>query len=146
MLGGDPPLSLSNSLTNHIDADAILEGHRCPVRWKLLIITSLVAALLSAGGMYVFTFLTAAYVTAFNKLFPLYPGLLIVFSLAVNALAFVFVYRHTARRRKLQAALTVLLTIILTAIIVATLAWTVFAYGIEVGARPAAPAHRGAPA
>jgi phosphoglycerol transferase MdoB-like AlkP superfamily enzyme len=103
------------------------------VRWKLLIITSLVAALLSAGGMYVFTYLSKTYPAAPNELPPLSLGLVVI-SLAVTALASVFVYRHTARRRKLQAALTALLSLILTVAAVFAIARIVFARAGE-GAR-----------
>ena len=95
------------------------------MRWKLLIITSLVAALLSAGGMYVFTYLSRAYPAAASELLLLSPGLVVI-PLAVTTLASVFVYRHTARRRKLQAALTALLSLVLTVAAVFAIARIVF--------------------
>ncbi|HEX8458915.1 MAG TPA: hypothetical protein VF656_16595 [Pyrinomonadaceae bacterium] len=107
------------------------------MRWKLLIITSLVAALLSAAAMYVFTFLLAAYLTAFDGIFPLYPGLLII-SLGITTLACIFVYRHTARRRKLQAVLTALISLVLTIVAVYVIARIVFMRAVEVGTRPVA--------
>jgi hypothetical protein len=83
------------------------------VRWKLLIITSLVAALVNAGG-----YLALAYRTGglSNPLRPLQFPLAVayVFPLALITLAGIFVYRHTARRRKLQATATVCLSLILT--------------------------------
>ena len=83
------------------------------MRWKLLIITSLVAALLSAGGMHALIYWTTAYVTPLSQQPYVIAGLFIL-PFVVATLASIFVYRHTARRRKLQATLTALLSIILT--------------------------------
>lgn len=83
------------------------------MRWKLLIITSLVAALLSAGGMHALVYWMTAYLTPLSEQPYLIAGLIII-PLVVATLASIFVYRHTARRRKLQATLTALLSIILT--------------------------------
>ena len=83
------------------------------MRWKLLIITSLSAALLSAGGIYALAY----WMKAFMKPLSVQPYVLaglIVILLVVTTLASIFVYRHTARRRKLQATLTAILSIILT--------------------------------
>jgi hypothetical protein len=104
--------ALSNNLANITPTR--LRRTFFPVRWKLLIITSLAAALLSVGGMYVFTYLLKSYPSAATGRLSQSPGL-IISSLAVATLAAVFVYRHTARRRKLQAALTALLSLVLTA-------------------------------
>jgi uncharacterized membrane protein len=86
------------------------------VRWKLLIITSLVAALLSAGGMYLLICLLVAYPTLLRGPNSLIAGLLLI-PLFITTLAFIFVYRHTARRRKLQATLTALASLVLTAVV-----------------------------
>lgn len=83
------------------------------MRWKLLIITSLVAALLSAGGMHALVYWVDAYLMPLSEQPHLLTGLVII-TLVVATLASIFVYRHTARRRKLQATLTALLSIILT--------------------------------
>ncbi len=82
------------------------------MRLKLLIIASLLAALVGAGSA------IALILLVFSSLEPITtPGLLVLASyllpLLTTLLAAMFVYRHTARRRKLQAALTVLLTILL---------------------------------
>jgi hypothetical protein len=68
---------------------------RRSLRWKLLIAASLLAAAAGAGACY-----AAAY-------FLLNPVGLITY-------AAIFVYRHTARRRALQAAATALLASLLT--------------------------------
>ena len=81
------------------------------MRWKLLIAASLLAAAAGAGACY-----AAAY-------FLLRPGAPTPAWAAVAALlaplgaityASIFVYRHTARRRALQAAATGLLASLLT--------------------------------
>ncbi|HZH91518.1 MAG TPA: hypothetical protein VEX70_12980 [Pyrinomonadaceae bacterium] len=84
------------------------------MRWKLLIITSLVAALINTGGMRALAYWTIDDTACFPT-----PGPAAIFSvLAVPilfiTLACIFVYRHTARRRKLQAALTALFALVLT--------------------------------
>jgi purine-cytosine permease-like protein len=79
------------------------------MRWKLLLIASLVATLVGTGA-------PLAIVLGFSGLNdqPDGPGILIYSTLlipvAAIAAASFFVYRHTARRRKLQAMLTVLLS------------------------------------
>jgi uncharacterized membrane protein YgdD (TMEM256/DUF423 family) len=75
------------------------------MRWKLLLIVPLAATLLGAG-------LAFGLVRQFND----HPGRFlqptpftwatVVWTLGVVAFAGVFVYRHTSRRRRLQAALT----------------------------------------
>lgn len=83
------------------------------MRWKLLIITSLLAALINAGGMR----LLAHWLIVSLKPLSEQPGLLaglFIIPLIFTTLAGIFVYRHTAGRRKLQASFTLLLTIILT--------------------------------
>jgi uncharacterized membrane protein len=82
------------------------------MRLKLIIIASLLAALVGSGSS------IAIVIGVFSSLKPLNtPGLLVVstFLLPLGAIvwATVFVYRHTARRRKLQAFLTALLGLIL---------------------------------
>jgi H+/Cl- antiporter ClcA len=84
------------------------------VRWKLIIITSLVAALVNAGGMHALVYSMNAYLRPLSEQPYLLSGLIAI-PLAVATLASIFVYRHTARRRKLQAMLTALISFILTA-------------------------------
>ena len=83
------------------------------MRWKLLIITSLVAVLASAGGSLALAYWSNGLAGRLGVRDPVFGGVVLV-PLVLVTLASVFVYRHTARRRKLQAALTALLSIILT--------------------------------
>jgi len=82
------------------------------MRWKLLIITSITA------GLVAFCLWEVLIHLIFGAVMPVQPhnGLLLVSTLiplGFAALAGFFVYRHTSRRRKTQAAITVLLTLIL---------------------------------
>jgi hypothetical protein len=82
------------------------------LRLKLVLISSLLAAIIGAGSA--ITIILAI----FSSLKPVSAPGLAVFSTfllptLVTLLAAIFVYRHTARRRKLQAALTVLITLLL---------------------------------
>ena len=83
------------------------------MRLKLVFVSSVVAATVGTGcaiAIILFVFSSLQPITA--------PGLpvLATFLLPAGAilLASTFVYRHTARRRKLQAALTVIISLILT--------------------------------
>ena len=83
------------------------------MRLKLIIGASLLAAILGAGSciaILVMFFSTLRWVSS--------PGLLFVstFLLPAAAITFasIFVYRHTSRRRKLQAIMTAILSILLT--------------------------------
>ncbi len=83
------------------------------MRLKLVLIASLIASVAGAG--------TAIAVTlaAFASLKPLSTPGVLAFStyllpLLTTLLASIFVYRHTARRRKLQAVLTALVTLLLS--------------------------------
>jgi branched-subunit amino acid ABC-type transport system permease component len=83
------------------------------MRLKLVIIASLLAAITGAGA-------TIAVVLAlFSSLRPIFSPDLIVMAAfllpsASSLAASIFVYRHTARRRKLQAFLTAILSILLS--------------------------------
>lgn len=83
------------------------------MRLKLVFISAFIAAVVGAGtaiAIILFVFSSLKPITA--------PGLLVVstYLLPVLAtlLASIFVYRHTARRRKLQAALTAIIALLLT--------------------------------
>jgi uncharacterized membrane protein YdcZ (DUF606 family) len=83
------------------------------MRLKLVLIAALIAALVGAGSA------IAIILSVFSSLRPFpAPGLLAISAyllpLVTTLLAAMFVYRHTARRRKLQAALTALITLVLT--------------------------------
>jgi Na+/H+-dicarboxylate symporter len=83
------------------------------VRWKLLIITSLVAALVGAGGDIALAYWCRSWSNPLHTR-PTFLTWAIIIPLVLVTLAGIFVYRHTARRRKLQATATVILSIILT--------------------------------
>jgi len=83
------------------------------MRLKLVLIASLIAAVVGAGAaiaIVIFVFSSLESVTR--------PGLIVAatYLLPITAIFFaaMFVYRHTARRRRLQAALTVLISFVLT--------------------------------
>ena len=84
------------------------------MRWKLLLITSVLAALAGAGAsLGLVRYLGLGTVGLISS-----PGLLalgtLVIPVAAITFASIFVYRHTARRRPLQALATALLSTILT--------------------------------
>lgn len=84
------------------------------MRWRLLLITSVLAALLSAGasiGVSRFLSLKPGRLTNTTDLFVI-GALLVPFALIT--FASIFVYRHTAKRRPLQALATALLSASLT--------------------------------
>jgi uncharacterized membrane protein YfcA len=83
------------------------------MRLKLVLTVSLIAAFAGSGAA------IAIVAGVFASLKPLaHPSLLVISTFvlpaATVAWASIFVYRHTARRRKLQAALTTILTLLLT--------------------------------
>jgi hypothetical protein len=84
------------------------------LRWKLLAITSLAAAIVGAAGgcglIYAALYSGRQDRPSTFTLFLLAE----VFPVAATVFAAIFVYRHTARRRKLQVLLTALLTLILS--------------------------------
>ncbi|HEX8150979.1 MAG TPA: hypothetical protein VF591_27590 [Pyrinomonadaceae bacterium] len=83
------------------------------MRWKLLIAASLLAAAAGSGAFYAaWYFLLAPWG---GREAPLWAGgLTLLAPLGAVTYAAVFVYRHTARRRQLQAAATALLASLLT--------------------------------
>jgi hypothetical protein len=83
------------------------------MRLKLVFVASLVAAVAGAGGA------IAIILFVFSSLTPMMkPGALVLSTfllpLVSTLIASMFVYRHTARRRRLQAALTALIALFLT--------------------------------
>lgn len=82
------------------------------MRLKLVLAASVLAAVVGAG-ICIALVLGVFTVKALSN-----PGLLVTSTLllpiATIAFASIFVYRHTARRRKLQALLTAILAILLT--------------------------------
>ena len=98
------------------------------MRWKLSLIASLVATLVGAGAPLGIVFGLSG---PANHLIE--PNIFILSTLlipvaAITAAGF-FVYRHTARRRQIQAVLTVLLATLLTL--------TVLIFGSILLAKPA---------
>ena len=85
------------------------------MRWKLITLTSLITALVAFGTWSA----TAIGVFGSARAFAGHDWLLLssaLIPLLLSALASVFVYRHTARRRKTQAMFTGLLSLILTVV------------------------------
>jgi len=84
------------------------------MRWKLVVLSSVIAAVAGVGIWSVLIKLLFGserkFVNAYNDA-ALFASMLI--PLAMALFAGVFVYRHTARRRRLQAILTVLFSIVL---------------------------------
>jgi len=82
------------------------------MRLKLVIAASVLAAVVGAG------ICIALVLGVFSAKALSNPSLLVTSTLllpiATTAFASIFVYRHTARRRKLQALLTAILAILLT--------------------------------
>lgn len=83
------------------------------MRLKLVLISSIIAAVVGVGST------TAIILFVFSSLKPITaPGFLVVSTYLIPMLAIllasIFVYRHTARRRKLQAVLTALIALLLT--------------------------------
>ena len=83
------------------------------MRLKLVLIASLFAAIIGSGAS------IAIILAVFSSLRPLStPGLLVLSTFVLPGvmvlLASIFVYRHTARRRKLQAVLTAILAAVLS--------------------------------
>lgn len=83
------------------------------MRWKLLIIASLLAAVVGTGACFVAAYFLLDPARARASLGWIAAATLLV-PLAATTYAGIFVYRHTARRRALQATATVLLTLLLT--------------------------------
>ena len=82
------------------------------MRLKLVVLASLLAAVVGAGSC------IALVLGVFSVKALSSPGLLVTSSLllplAAIIFAAIFVYRHTARRRRLQAFLTLVLATVLT--------------------------------
>jgi hypothetical protein len=83
------------------------------MRWKFLFITALAAAIVGCGLWCVFAITTFGSARALAR----NDSLLLVSTvipLGVTALAAIFVYRHTSRRRRTQALVTVIVTLFFT--------------------------------
>jgi heme/copper-type cytochrome/quinol oxidase subunit 2 len=82
------------------------------LRWKLLTLASLVAALVGAGACIAAARFLDAPARGLTQ--SGWVAAALVVPVAAITFASVFVYRHTARRRALQAAATALLAALLT--------------------------------
>ncbi len=88
------------------------------MRWKLLVVASLVAAVVGAAGAYG----VAAAIWRFSQQHPPSTLTLLISAeivpLVASLIVGIFVYRHTARRRKLQVFLVVLFSLLLSQVLV----------------------------
>jgi hypothetical protein len=87
------------------------------LRWKLLIIASILAAMVGAGTFYAVAYLILDHPPQIevNVRVPIWLTVAtLIVPLAATTYASIFVYRHTARRRTLQAIATALLALLLT--------------------------------
>jgi len=82
------------------------------VRWKLLFITMFAAAVAGAGGCVALRYLLTGSPVLSGGDWPVNAAALLL-PVGASIFAGIFVYRHTARRRKLQAALSALLSLAL---------------------------------
>lgn len=83
------------------------------MRWKLLVLASLAAAVLGVGLWSLFTIVCFGAASDLGR----HDWILLasaLIPLGLIAYAGLFVYRHTARRRKTQVVITVLLSLMLT--------------------------------
>lgn len=83
------------------------------MRWKLLSIASLLAVVVGVGGSAGLLYLLTGTAAPAGRGGPLVAGSFL-FPVAAITYASIFVYRHTARRRKTQAAATALASLALT--------------------------------
>jgi len=83
------------------------------LRWKLLLIASLAAALVGVGGDALLLYLLTGSASPAGRA-GTSAALSLLFPVAAVVFASVFVYRHTARRRKTQAAATAVISLALT--------------------------------
>lgn len=85
------------------------------MRWKLLLISSLVAAIAGACAcLWIARSLGFDYQASAVAAPPLSVVAVLLVPLATITFAAIFVYRHTARRRLMQAMMTVLCAALLT--------------------------------
>src|ERR1700674_4537472 len=86
------------------------------MRWKLLVLVSFVAALVASASWFL---LITLFFNGSDAIVPLdgrFWPLTLVLPLLLAIFAAFFVYRHTSRKRKTQAAITVLAVLTLTAL------------------------------
>ena len=98
------------------------------MRAKLIVLVSLVAATLASGLSFIFARILAGYwgrlIT--SEVFgqrSIDLILTIVLAIITNSAASVFVYRHTARKRKTQAVITSIIGLLLSIVMLSVLGW-----------------------
>lgn len=87
------------------------------MRWKLLVLVSIVGALIATATWFLLIFL---FFNGSSSILPLNGALWplsLIIPLILGMSGGFFVYRHTSRRRKTQAAITVLAVLTLTALV-----------------------------
>ena len=94
------------------------------MRWKLLLPISVVAGVIGCALATAIRYAARSYwgrLLNFDRL-PVEWLVLLIYSMPICAAsaASIFVYRHTARRRKTQAALTALLVLLLSVFLIMT--------------------------
>lgn len=89
------------------------------MRWKLLLISSFIASVVGSGATLAIIMLLAGSSKPLASQDVVALSTLII-PIAMIIAASIFVYRHTARRRKTQAMATALLSTILTLAIILT--------------------------
>ena len=98
------------------------------MRLRLVLLTSLIAAMIGAGASFIVGNVLHGYWVRLSELYY-HAGIdmVLVFApmILTATLAAIFVYRHTAFRRKAQAAITVLLVLVLAILATYPLAWLV---------------------
>ena len=85
------------------------------MRWKLLVLVSLVTGLIASASWFLLIIL---FFNGSDAIVPLDGGLwpfTLVFPILLATFGGFFVYRHTSRKRKTQAVITVLAVLMLTA-------------------------------
>jgi Na+/proline symporter len=83
------------------------------MRWKLLVFASLLATIVGAGSALGLVYGLTSTIENLSRPSAYALGALLI-PIAAITFASIFVYRHTARRRRLQAMLTALIAIALT--------------------------------
>jgi hypothetical protein len=102
------------------------------MRWKLIMITSFLGAFVAGGAWCLLTISVFRQFSLFVN-YSWLTSLSLIIPIAVSAFAAIFVYRHTAQRRKTQALLTIILTLLLTlSVYVAVMRYQ----GFSIVARP----------
>jgi hypothetical protein len=94
------------------------------MRWKLLVLVSIIAALLALALWSVFTIGIFGSARAMARSDATLLASLLI-PLSISIFAGVFVYRHTARKRRTQAIVTVLLSALLMPVVYEA-AWATF--------------------